>query len=61
MSPQMLPIAQSAAALLDKAKRCRRLVRLTTDGRAVQALTAVAFECEARAEELMAVVRTAVA
>jgi hypothetical protein len=57
----MLPIAQSAAALLDKAKRCRRLVRLTTDGRAVQALTAVAFECEARAEELMAVVRTAVA
>ena len=57
MSPQMLPVAQSADALFDKAKRCRRLVRLTTDKRAVEALTAVAAKCEAGAEELMAVVR----
>ena len=61
MSPQMLPIAQSAEALLDKAKRCRRLARHTMDRRAVEALVVLAVECEARAEQLMAVVRTAVA
>lgn len=61
MSPQMLPIAHSADALLDKSRRCRRLARHTTDRRAQEALEAMAVECEARAAELMAVVRTAVA
>ncbi len=61
MSPQMLPLALSAETLLDKARRCRRLARHTTDGRSVDVLTTMAVECEARAEELMAVVRRSMA
>ncbi len=59
MSPQMLPIVQSAEALLDKARRCRRLVRNTTDRHAADTLTAMAAECEARAAELWAVLKRA--
>lgn len=61
MSPQMLPIALSAEALLDKAMRCRRLARHSTDRRAVETLTEMAIECEARAAELRTVLKTAVA
>lgn len=61
MSPQILPLAASAEALLDKAKRCRRLARHCTDLRAVSELTALASECEERAAELTAVLRRAVA
>ncbi len=61
MSPQMLPLALSAETLLDKASRCRRLARHTTDRRAVETLTIMAVECEARAEELMVVVRRSMA
>ncbi len=61
MSPQMLPIAASAEAMLDKARRCRRLARQTTDIRAAGALLALAGECEGRAAELAAVLRRATA
>ncbi|RYB07106.1 hypothetical protein [Lichenibacterium ramalinae] len=61
MSPQMLPIAASAEALLDKARRCRRLARQSTDERAASALMALARESEGRAAELAAVLRRAVA
>lgn len=61
MSPQMLPIALSAEALLDKAMRCRRLARHSTDRRAVETLTEMATECEARAVELRTVLKTTVA
>ncbi len=60
MSPQMLPIADSAAALLDKATRCRRLARQSTDGRAIETLSALAADCETRAAQLLAVLKRAV-
>ena len=55
----MLPIAHSAEALLDKARRCRRLARHSTDARAIETLTAMAVDCEARAAELRAVLKQA--
>ena len=61
MSPQILPIAASAEALLDKARRCRRLARQSTDPRSTAELTALAGECEMRAAELASVLRQAVA
>ena len=61
MSPQILPIAASAEALLDKAKRCRRLARQSTDPRSTAELIALADECEKRAAELATVLRQAVA
>lgn len=61
MSPQMLPIAASAEALLDKARRCRRLARQTTDTHAAVELSALAQECETRAAELAALLKRAVA
>ena len=59
MSPQMLPIAESAEALLDKARRCRRLARFATDIRVIETLTAMAVDCEVRAAELMGVLKRA--
>ena len=55
LPPWRLPKMSASAAeeLLDKAVRCRRLARHTTDDRTTEALLTLAAECETKASDVV--------